>query len=392
MTALVDPPGQEVVSDKQTGRFLPVWLRWLQNLRNATQLLDVLGATQGNVLYRNASQWTVLAPGTSGQFLKTLGAAANPTWDAAGGATPHAPGGRVTLTTALPVTIADVTAAATVYYTPTIGDLIPIYSGSWAETTFAQLSLALDSDAGHAGYHQSGKNFDLWVYNDGGTLRLGTGAAWTNDTTRSDAVVMQNGITLNNATMTLRYGSAAGNTVSVAASRATLVGSMRATANGQTEDSFAKRFISNYYNDVPRPMRVMEATDAWSYATTTIRQANGSAANQLDFICTKTSAPIYGQIIAMYQADTAGGYGSIGFGLDVTNAFTTGGLSHINQAEGAANPYLPVSSAITLFPGLGRHFLSWNERGGGVGVVSWKGDAGLPTLGFQSGIHGWVMG
>lgn len=41
----------------------------------------LLGTTQGSVIYRGASAWAALAPGASGQFLKTLGAAANPAWD-----------------------------------------------------------------------------------------------------------------------------------------------------------------------------------------------------------------------------------------------------------------------------------------------------------------------
>ena len=36
--------------------------------------------TQGAVLYRGASGWSALAPGTSGQFLTTGGSAANPSW------------------------------------------------------------------------------------------------------------------------------------------------------------------------------------------------------------------------------------------------------------------------------------------------------------------------
>ena len=47
---------------------------------SATQVLDFIGSTQGNVLYRNGSVWTVLAPGTNGQVLTTAGASANPTW------------------------------------------------------------------------------------------------------------------------------------------------------------------------------------------------------------------------------------------------------------------------------------------------------------------------
>ena len=40
----------------------------------------VLGATQGAIVYRSASGWVELSPGTSGQFLQTAGAAANPAW------------------------------------------------------------------------------------------------------------------------------------------------------------------------------------------------------------------------------------------------------------------------------------------------------------------------
>lgn len=56
----------------------------------SARLADIAGATyaQGNILYYNGSALTVLAPGTSGQFLKTNGAGANPAW-----ATPSGGGG-----------------------------------------------------------------------------------------------------------------------------------------------------------------------------------------------------------------------------------------------------------------------------------------------------------
>lgn len=46
---------------------------------------QALSATQGAVLYRGASAWAALGPGTSGQVLTTGGAAANPSWAAGGG-------------------------------------------------------------------------------------------------------------------------------------------------------------------------------------------------------------------------------------------------------------------------------------------------------------------
>jgi hypothetical protein len=42
--------------------------------------LDAVTSAQGSILYRNATNWVGLPPGTSGQFLKTNGAGANPEW------------------------------------------------------------------------------------------------------------------------------------------------------------------------------------------------------------------------------------------------------------------------------------------------------------------------
>lgn len=44
-------------------------------------LLDAaFGSAEGNTLYRGASGWTILAPGTAGALLQTGGASADPTW------------------------------------------------------------------------------------------------------------------------------------------------------------------------------------------------------------------------------------------------------------------------------------------------------------------------
>jgi hypothetical protein len=57
-------------------------------------LLDAsIGSTQGDVLYRGATTWAVLAPGISGYFFETQGASANPTWAPASGGTGCVTGG-----------------------------------------------------------------------------------------------------------------------------------------------------------------------------------------------------------------------------------------------------------------------------------------------------------
>jgi len=72
-------------------------------------------STQGSVLYRGALGWAALSPGTSGQFLKTQGAAANPAWDSI-------PGGGDMLSTN---NLSDVTSAATSRANLGISDTLP---------------------------------------------------------------------------------------------------------------------------------------------------------------------------------------------------------------------------------------------------------------------------
>lgn len=50
-------------------------------------ILNQISTTRGTVLFRGATNWQALAPGTAGQFLQTQGAGADPVWATASGAT-----------------------------------------------------------------------------------------------------------------------------------------------------------------------------------------------------------------------------------------------------------------------------------------------------------------
>lgn len=66
-------------------------------------------AAQGDIMYYNGSTWVVLAPGTSGNFLKTQGASANPIWASVAGS------GTVTsIATTAPITGGPITATGTI--------------------------------------------------------------------------------------------------------------------------------------------------------------------------------------------------------------------------------------------------------------------------------------
>lgn len=48
----------------------------------ATSILDSIGSTRGSILYKGASGWAILTPGTSGYVLTSAGAGADPSWAA----------------------------------------------------------------------------------------------------------------------------------------------------------------------------------------------------------------------------------------------------------------------------------------------------------------------
>jgi hypothetical protein len=110
------------------------------------------------------------------------------------------PQGRLTLTSNTPVMVADATAQGSIYYAPYVGNQAPIYDGSdWWNRTFSQLTMALDTT------NQTGGNvYDLYLWNNSGTVALGCGPAWLYSSTitvtiASPAVVSWTGHGLNEA-------------------------------------------------------------------------------------------------------------------------------------------------------------------------------------------------
>lgn len=271
---------------------------------------------------------------------------------------------RLTLTSVTPVTTSDVTAATTIYMTPYKGNKVALYDGTnWHVRTSAEMSIAVPAT--------TSTMYDLFCYDNAGTATLEL-LAWTNDTTRATALVLQNGVLCKTGALTRRY-----------------VGSFRTTGvSGQTEDSFANRFVWNYYNRVPRTMRRFETTASWNYSTTGVaRQANGSTSNQLNFIVGWSEDEVTANLTATVKSTLAGDVVSAWIGLDSTTAVPTG--------TSYSAPYIPVNAYVIGlvcvyrgFPGVGKHFLSWIEDPAVVtGTVTWFGNSQ-----GANGIHGVILG
>ena len=274
--------------------------------------------------------------------------------------------GRLTLTTATAVTTSDVTAATSIYWTPYKGNRVALYDGTdWNLLTFSELSLAVPATTATI--------YDVFAYNNSGTVAIET-TAWTNDTTRATALALQNGVLVRSGATTRRY-----------------LGSFRTTAvSGQTEDSIAKRYVWNYYNRAWRNMRAAEATDSWVYTTATIRQANGSTTNQLDFIVGWNDGIVNASVTVDASNASTGVALSVLVGLDSTTAAASGCLMSPASTQ-VANIPVVVMASWKGFPGVGRHYLAWLEYSQATGATTWYGDNAVPTL-RQAGIHGEVWG
>lgn len=274
--------------------------------------------------------------------------------------------GRLTLTTAVPVTTADVTAATTLFFTPYGGGLIALYDGTnWNLRTLTEISVAVPAT--------TATMYDVWVFDNSGTPALEL-LAWTNDTTRATALTTQNGVLVKTGAVTRRY-----------------VGSFRTTGvSGQTEDSLAKRYVWNFYNRVTRALVRKESTASWAYTTATIRQANGAAANQVEVVIGLAEVFVDLGVTHFFQPNT-GTTASAGIGYDTTSAFTGGAGSTTTSPSNADNQ---LQARLLHAPAIGRHFYSWNEFSEATaGTTTWFGtNPTVGATGMSSGLSGWLLG
>lgn len=319
--------------------------------------LKLSGATSGTVTMVSsvaAGTWTMTLPtsgGSSGQFLQTNGSGLT-TWAAASGSSSGfpIPGGRLTTESGVPVSTSNRTAQGTLYYTPYLNNQVWTYDSSvWTYHTFSEQSLALTVT--------SGKNYD--VFEVAGTS-IELSAAWTNDTTRADALAQQDGVWVKSSDHSRLW-----------------IGTIRASGSNQTADSGGdtttqvggQRYVWNYYNQVPRFARVFDSTSTWSYTTQTIRQANGAAGNKCEYVTGLISTLVTASLVANIDVDSNATFAaSSGIGVDATNAFSgnTGSAFNTDPVSGI---FVSLPANYSGYPGLGYHFISWNEYGADGGSI-----------------------
>lgn len=270
----------------------------------------------------------------------------------------------LTLTSGTAYTTADVTAVTNVFVAPVQGGRCGFYDGSasWTVLINAEVTVAVPATASTP--------FDVWCRNNAGTIACDT-TNWTNDTTRATALAMQNNVIVKSGDTTRRY---------IGTGRTT-------TVNGQTEDSFAKRYTWSYYFRTPRLMRVIETTDSWTY-NGVFRQARATATNQLDFVLGVAEVPVEAYIVANVSGNAAGFPMWVAIGEDSTTTADAGSLNTGMYTFNTGVP-TPIMAQLKKYPAVGRHTWVWLEKASAA-IVTWYGDNAAD--GTQSGIHGVIQG
>ena len=279
--------------------------------------------------------------------------------------------GRLTTESGVPVSITDRSLQSTIYFTPYLGSQIGLFtSGSWAVTSFTEKSLALSGLT-------SDSNYDVFIYDNAGTLTLELSAVWTNNTTRSDTLTTQDGILVKSSNTSRRY-----------------IGTIRTTSTTTTEDSGGgittqvggKRFVWNYYNRVPRFIRVISLTNSWTY-NGGWRIANGGTAptNCVEYVTGDSSLLIDSEVIGVSLVTATSSYMYVAIGIDSSTP-ASGNLKR-GHAGSSGNQWGGPHAIYSGLPGLGYHYIAWLERSGTISNT-WYGDDG-DTLdnGVQSGLE-----
>ncbi len=270
-------------------------------------------------------------------------------------------GGRLTLASGTPVTTSDVTAATVLYFTPYWHSEVALYTnGAWQSYTFSERSLSLSSLSADT-------NYDIFLYDNAGTLTL-QAVAWSNNTTRATDLARQDGVYVKSGAPEYRY-----------------LGTIRTTGTaGQCEDSVARRFVWNCYNRVLCQMVAVDTTDSWTYTVQAWRPSHNNTTDgvgRVSFVVGIAGAPVTAWASVHAGHDAGALTASCGIACDATN--TNHAQVHTGRAvaTGHGAHYAFYSTRV----GAGYHYLQWVEYSSYTsGTSTFHGDNGLANL--QSGM------
>ena len=325
-------------------------------LANDLAALEALGGTN-TIYYRSAADtWSAVTIGSGLTFAAGSLAASG----SSGAASP--PQGRITLQTVVPVMVTTQSAKTTIYYTPYVGNQIPIYDGStMVMTTFAEISVATTDTTKSPAAIGASKVNDWFVWSDAGTIRIGHGTDWTNDTTRAVGLGFVNGIYTNGASITN----------GPAQFRGTYVGTTRSNASSQLDwiiggsgldGSPYTLNVWNTYNRRPIAPMILDSRASHAYTTAAWQGWNNTTGMRVTFVVGLSEDSVSAEFTMVATSTSNAVPLACGIGLNTTTA-ASGATGYTFFTS--VNTNLVASTALYGgIPAIGLNYLSGNEYGG----------------------------
>lgn len=266
-------------------------------------------------------------------------------------------GGRLTLSSGSPIP-GDISSATSLFYMPFTSNRISLYvpGFGWRLYSFGQLTLSLTELS-------ASKNYDIFVFDDEGELKLST-LAWSNDTLRASSYSLQDGIAIMSGAPAYRY-----------------VGTIRTlSSGGASADWNEQRFVWNMYNRTQRILRRVETESSWTYSTSSWRPINNNSANKVEFVLGLTQDPVF-LLHTGYVTNSSTGGSVVGISLDSpTN----------NHSDLRSFSDIDLTTVFALYNKLvtsGYHYLQLTEWASGIGTSTFYSFVASPS---QWGGLGWL--
>lgn len=296
------------------------------------------------------------------------------------------PQGRLTLTSATPVLITDTTGAGTIYYALYTGNMVPIYDGTvWANKTFTELSQALTDNTKSPAAAANNSNYDMFVWNDSGTMRCTRGPAWTSDTGRGTGagtteLERVNGRWMNKIAITNGPGAQRGTYVGTIRTNGTATTDMIMEPTAALGGTANVLGVWNMYNRVRTIARNTDSTDSWNYTTLTWRQRNNNTNSRISFVVGLPESGAFEAYSGIFTTNNnaAAVLRAIAINYDSTSAPSKSysGITGVVQTA-TAGAGATAHATLSKVPGIGFRFIMPMEISAATGTSSWFGDNGV---------------
>jgi len=269
-------------------------------------------------------------------------------------------GGRLTLASGAPIS-SDVSSATVLFYTPCTSNRISLYvpGFGWRLYPFSQLSLSLSGLS-------ASTNYDVFVYNDEGELKLST-VAWSNDTLRASAYSLQDGVPVRSGAPNERY-----------------LGTIRTLSSaGCCADYAEKRFVWNMFNRTHRMLKRIEPDDSWTYSSNVWRPLNNNPDNKVEFVHGLAQDPVY-LMHTGYVTNSSSGGSCVGIASDSTSA---------NNADIRGYSDVDLTTIFSIYSKImssGYHYLTLTEWMSAVGTSTFYSQLSSIPSATQWGGLGWL--